>query len=157
MASGNDVWVARNDKRNIFRNEKFENLTLGDFPQVGLDPDSSKTVEYIDDVWLRGKRIVSAFEVEHSTPVYSGILRLTDLKVLQPNIVFPLFVVAPEKRKAKVFQELKRPAFSNEYIRMDEAVRFISYEKVREISGQYIDKSLPPPENVFDAMAEEVL
>lgn len=157
LASGNDVWVARNDKRNIFGGEKFEDFTLADFPQIGLDPDSSKTVEYIDDVWLRGKRIVSAFEVEHSTSVYSGVLRLADLKILQPNIVFPLFIVAPEKRKAKVFQELKRPTFSNEHIRMDEAVKFIAYEKVREVSENYVDKKLSVPEDVFNAISEEVL
>ena len=157
LASGNDVWVARNDKSNVFAGETFEEITLSDLPNLGLDPDSSKTVEYIDDVWLRGRRITSAFEVEHSTSVYSGILRLADLKVLQPNITFPLYIAAPEKRKAKVFRELNRPTFSNEYLKMDKAVKYISYEKIRETHQDYAQKGYPVPENIFNQIAENAV
>lgn len=156
LASGSDVWVARNDRSKVFKGERFKKITLDELPNIGFDPDSSKTVEYIDDVWLRGSRITSAFEVEHSTEIYSGILRLADLKILQPNIVFPLYVVAPEERKVKAFYELKRPVFSNEYLRMDEAVRFISYENVRGVSKSYVERNLPVPENIFDQISEGV-
>jgi len=154
FSSGNDVWVARNDKSKVFAGDTFGEITLPELPNIGLDPDSSKTVEYIDDVWLRGKRVTSAFEVEHSTSIYSGILRLADLKILQPNVVFPLYVVAPSRRKAKVFQELKRPTFSNDYLRMDQAVKFISYEHVRDVSESYVEKGLQVPEKVFEKISE---
>ena len=43
-----------------------------------------QTIEQIDVLWLRGRAIVRAFEVEHTTAVYSGILRMVDLLALQP-------------------------------------------------------------------------
>jgi hypothetical protein len=50
--------------------------------------------------------------VEHTTPVYSGILRMADLLALQPNMDIQLHVVAPESRREKVMSELRRPVFS---------------------------------------------
>ena len=53
----------------------------------------------------RGRSIVRAFEVEHTTSVYSGILRMADLLALQPNMDIKLHIVAPEAKRDKVFQE----------------------------------------------------
>jgi len=50
-----------------------------------------------------------AFEVEHTTAIYSGILRMADLLALQPNMDIRLHIVAPEARKQKVFDEIRRP------------------------------------------------
>ena len=62
--------------------------------------------------WLRGRSIVRAFEVEHTTAVYSGILRMADLLALQPNMDIKLHIVAPTARREKVFEEITRPVFS---------------------------------------------
>ena len=56
--------------------------------------------------WLRGRAIVRAFEVEHTTSIYSGILRMADLLALQPNMNIKLHIVAPYTRRDKVFQEI---------------------------------------------------
>jgi hypothetical protein len=56
--------------------------------------------------------IVRAFEVEHTTSVYSGILRMADLLALPPNMDIKLHIVAPEVKRDKVFQEIRRPVFS---------------------------------------------
>lgn len=53
-----------------------------------------------------------AFEVEHTTSVYSGILRMADLLALQPNMDIRLHIVAPGAKREKVFQEIRRPVFS---------------------------------------------
>lgn len=55
---------------------------------------SAKAVEQIDVLWLQKKAIVRAFEVEHTTAVYSGILRMADLLALQPNFHTKLHIVA---------------------------------------------------------------
>ena len=68
-----------------------------------------KTIEQIDVLWLKRRSIVRAFEVEHTTSVYSGILRMADLLALQPNMAIKLHIVAPEERREKVFQEIRRP------------------------------------------------
>jgi hypothetical protein len=76
--------------------------------------------------------IKSAFEIENSTSIYSGILRLSDLTEA-PNSNYPLFIVASEDRRKRVFEELRRPTFSGPCLRLNEVIRFLGYEKVREI------------------------
>jgi len=58
---------------------------------------------------LKRRAIRRAFEVEHSTSVYSGILRMADLLALQPNMDIRPHIVAPISRQEKVTQELQRP------------------------------------------------
>ena len=76
-----------------------------------------KTIEQIDVLWLRKRSIVRAFEVEHTTSVYSGLLRMADLIALQPNMNIKLHIVAPVAKREKVFQEIRRPVFSLLYIK----------------------------------------
>jgi hypothetical protein len=47
---------------------------------------TTKTIENFDVLWLSGQSIVAAFEVEHTTAVYSGLLRMSDLLTMQPNL-----------------------------------------------------------------------
>jgi hypothetical protein len=57
-----------------------------------------KTIEHIDVIWIRRHSIARAFEVEHTTAIYSGLLRMADLLSLQPDINIRLHIVAPFKR-----------------------------------------------------------
>ena len=69
-------------------------------------------------------------EVEHTTAIYSGILRMADLLALQPNMDINLHIVAPEERRDKVFEQLRRPVFSLlEQQPLAEVCSFLSYEK----------------------------
>ena len=70
---------------------------------------TNRTIELIDVLWLKGNSIVAAFEVECTTAVYSGLLRMSDLLALQPNLNIKLYIVAPDERKDKVEQEIRRP------------------------------------------------
>jgi hypothetical protein len=110
---GLDVWVARND-----RSRKWNGTTLGSLPRIvdelptQFNDATNRTIELIDVLWLSGNSIVAAFEVECTTSIYSGLLRMSDLLALQPNIDINLFLVAPDERRDKVEQELLRPTFS---------------------------------------------
>jgi hypothetical protein len=57
--------------------------------------------------------VVAAFEVEATTSVYSGLLRMSDLVALQPNTSIDLFIVAPDERGRKVRAEITRPTFES--------------------------------------------
>jgi hypothetical protein len=88
-----------------------------------------------------------AFEVEHTTPVYSGLLRMADLLALQPNMDIRLHIVAPEERRDKVFSEMRRPVFSLlERGPLYKSCTFISYENVdgiRELEHlSYINETI---------------
>lgn len=56
-------------------------------------------------------KFVSAYEVEKSTSIYSGILRLTDLALtLSKSEKVSLYLVAPGQREKEIIAQLKRPA-----------------------------------------------
>lgn len=125
-----DVWVPRNDQGKSYDGHLFKSEVLQEFQET-LDVPSY--IKNIDVVWKFGYSVKSAFEIEHSTSVYSGILRLSDLRALTPNSNYPLFIVASRDRRNKVFNELQRPTFNNPFLRLNEAVSFLSYDKVREM------------------------
>ena len=109
---GFSIWIPRNDRSRVIQEwEQGEEKLLDQLP-LNYDEATIRTIEQIDVIWLKKRAIVRAFEVEHSTAVYSGILRMADLLALQPNMDIKLHIVAPTDRKEKVFQELQRPVFS---------------------------------------------
>lgn len=127
-----DVWVPRSDQGKSYQGNAFRPHVQKEF-QASIDV--PKYVENIDVVWKYGHSIKAAFEVEHSTSIYSGILRLSDLRALTPNSVYPLFIVADRERRNKVFSELRRPTFDNPYLRLREVISFLSYDKIRELDN----------------------
>jgi hypothetical protein len=126
-----DVWVPRNDQPKQYEGHQFRDFVLHEFHET---LDVPRSIENIDVVWKFGPySIKSAFEIEHSTSIYSGILRLSDLRAEAPNSNYPLFIVASEDRKRKVFEELRRPTFSGPCLRLHELIKFLGYEKLRDI------------------------
>ena len=130
---GLSVWVARNDRGRSFNGTSFSNIhgLLIELP-VHFDEATNTTIELIDVLWLKGKTIVAAFEIESTTSIYSGLLRMSDLIAMQPNLNIPLFLVAPDERREKVIQEVNRPTFSRLTPPMTEMCRFIPFTALRE-------------------------
>ncbi len=93
---GLDIWVARNDRSREINGHQFSDLEglLVNLP-VLFEPQTRAIVEMIDVIWLKGPTIVAAFEIENSTSIYSGLLRMSDLVTLQPNLSIPLFLWHP--------------------------------------------------------------
>lgn len=134
---GLDVWVARND-----RSRRWNGTTLGALPRMvdelptQFNEATNRTIELIDVLWLSGNSIVAAFEVECTTSIYSGLLRMSDLLALQPNLDINLFLVAPDERRDKVEQELLRPSFSLREKPLSKICGFLPFGKLCEqLSG----------------------
>ncbi len=131
---GLDVWVARND-----RHRKWNSVTLGALPRMvdelptQFNEATNRTIELIDVLWLSGNSIVAAFEVECTTSIYSGLLRMSDLLALQPNLDISLFLVAPDERRDKVEQELLRPSFSLRDKPLSKVCGFLPFGKLCEL------------------------
>ena len=105
------VWVAANDHSKSWDGRPLAELSIRRLPSLGLSAASQAVVSLIDVVWLRGaNEVAAAFEIEHTTSVYSGLLRLADLAALSPNLSFPMYVVTPRARLDKVRRELSRPS-----------------------------------------------
>jgi hypothetical protein len=110
---GLDVWVARNDRSRDWNGHRFTDLPRlrAELP-LQFDEATNRTIELIDVLWLKGNAVVAAFEIESTTSIYSGLLRMSDLIAMQPNLNIPLYLVAPDERRQKVFAEVNRPTFS---------------------------------------------
>lgn len=110
---GYDVLVARNDRSAQYQGRPLGYRCLDCLPDLGLPPEVHATAELIDVLWLyRGKaKIACAFEVEKSTSIYSGILRLTDMALSIPGKEDHLYLVAPTVREKEIIEQLKRPMF----------------------------------------------
>lgn len=128
------IWVPRNDRAAILQQWKPADGTLLDTLPLNYDDTTLRTIEQIDVLWLKGRSIQRAFEVEHSTAIYSGLLRMADLLALQPNMNIALHIVAPAERRDKVLSEIRRPVFSLlENQPLSSRCTFIAYEDLRDI------------------------
>jgi hypothetical protein len=136
-AMGMRVWIPRSDRTRVEAAMSNDGTSLLDNLPLNYDDTTLKTIEQIDVLWLKGRSIVRAFEVEHTTSVYSGILRMADLLALQPNMDIQLHIVAPSERRDKVFTEIRRPVFSLlDRGPLAESCTFLSYDSVRELAMQ---------------------
>lgn len=126
IALGFDVWVAANDTGRPYGSGKLGNGCIASLP-LQHDGDGAEAVRLIDVIWLErpSSRVVAAFEVEHTTSIYSGIVRLLDL-ALGPgkDAARGLFLVAPDDRESEIRAQLSRPAFSRV---ADLRVRYLPY------------------------------
>jgi hypothetical protein len=134
---GLDVWVARNDRGRDFQRRRFDGLRgfRTELPRQ-FDPVTSRTVALIDVLWLDKNSIEAAFEIESTTSIYSGLLRLADLIALQPNLKIPLYIVAPDERREKVISEINRPVFRRLDPPMSEVCQFLSFSALRDGMSQ---------------------
>lgn len=130
---GLDVWVARNDINKEFNGKAFKEISnlRTELPRQ-FDDATNRTIELIDVLWLEGNAIKAAFEVEHSTAIYSGLLRMSDLITMQPNINLDLYIVAPDDRRDKVFNEINRPTFARLKPPLPKICKFIPYSKLKK-------------------------
>ena len=77
---GLDVWVAKNDKSKSYKGQPFSSAKrLLDKLPGQFDEATTRTIELIDVLWLKGNSIQAAFEIESTTSIFSGLLRMADL------------------------------------------------------------------------------
>ena len=152
---GFQVWLPKADRAAVLAEWRSDHQPVVDFLPLNYDETTLKTIENIDVLWLRGRAIVRAFEVEHTTSIYSGILRMADLLALQPNMDIRLHIVAPSERREKVKDEIRRPVFSLlEKAPLAESCTYLSYDAVRDLANE---KHLPHlSDSVLNEYAEEV-
>ena len=112
-AMGYDVFVPASDRGRV-----WDGHELGSLPRVldqlrlPLVPHAMRIIQNIDVLWLDRDAIQAAFEVERTTSIYSGILRMTDLLALQPNLDISCFLVTPDERRERVREQVNRATFA---------------------------------------------
>ena len=122
-----DVWIAANDRSRAYNGGKLGEGCLERLPEAIEKAPGADAIRLIDVLWLdRGKaHVAAAFEVEHSTSIYSGVVRMLDLALgTEAHALEGMFLVAPNGREDEVRAQLTRPAFSRV---ADLQVRYLPY------------------------------
>ena len=152
---GLDVFVARNDQ-----NKSFGGYSFRDIPNLRnqiprqFDEATNRTIELIDVLWLQGDAIVAAFEIEHTTAIYSGLLRMSDLVSMQPNINLNLYLVAPDERREKIMDEIRRPTFARLKPPLPTVCKYIPYSILKQEVGTLGQKARHLKPEFIDDIAE---
>jgi hypothetical protein len=125
---GYDVWVPQNDRA------KLEWTLTPRFSCCDRLPDAYTAVMHIlqevDVIWIEkgSSRLRSLFEVEHSTPIYSGLLRFNDIRLVAPNIHSTFSIVANDARRTYFVRQIRRPTFQRSGL--SEFCTFLEYPNV---------------------------
>ena len=128
---GLEVWAPKRDRGRSWNSQTISQVPrLRDKLPAQFDENTNRTIEEIDVLWLTGQTIVAAFEVEHSTSIFSGLLRMSDLLTMQPNITINLYIVGPDERYTKFENEIARPTFAARARPLYSLCRFLSYSKL---------------------------
>ena len=125
---GYDIWIP-----SIDRNKLDWKLTKKfDCIRELADRYSSiiNIVREVDVLWMkRGSSEISAmFEVEHSTPIYSGLLRFNDLHLIEPNLKPKFSIVSNDLRRSLFLRQISRPTFK--LSGLSELCNFLEYKDV---------------------------
>jgi hypothetical protein len=130
---GFDVWVA--DRGIEWEGQPLGTGCLIDLPIVAADR-TRQVMKKIDVIWFRTGtgHPVRFFEIEHTTSVYSGLLRFNDVMIDLP--IREAFIVGDgEKTKRKFEREIARRTF--EHSRLIDVTRFLLYEQIRQTWQRY--------------------
>lgn len=143
LAHNYDVYVAKNDKNRTCNGNRLGENCVENLNLPGFSPAATNIIEYVDVIWLDGDFIIKMFEVESTTSIYSGILRMTDFMVRVPNIAVDMHIVAASDEEKKVRKEMNRPTFqhvleSAEYC----SLQYLSFDEVQE-THETVDQAGP--------------
>ena len=129
ISLGFDVTPASNDKSKSFGGQSFSFISMNTFPELPCNKETQTTIKLIDVLWFEKgtNNIIGAFEVEKSTSIYSGILRLSDLyfSISDGDEVF--YIIIPNNREKEVVHQLNRPVIKNSKIH----IKYILFSELR--------------------------
>ena len=128
LMKGFDIWIPQNNRGGVDAT-LGAGLSFRDGLPPGLDP-ISEIAEEIDVIWLdRGSNALRGlFEVEHSTPIYSALLRFNDVHISSPSAQGNFQIVANDMRRGVFARQLNRPTFRSSGL--NELCGFLEYRNV---------------------------
>ncbi len=128
FGKGFDIWIPPIDRG------KLDWQLVKKFNCIGNLPsryDRIKgVVREVDIIWLKrgASDLSSMFEVEHSTPIYSGLLRFNDLHLIEPGLKPQFSIVSNDLRKNLFLRQINRPTFKRSGL--SELCNFLEYKDV---------------------------
>ena len=130
---GYDTYVTADD-----RNKKYRDIPLAEIATLQELPNSIaqsilNTVRHIDVIWFKEELPEYCIEVEHSTDITRGLLRLYQLRGLKTSFM----VVAPAEARDKFEREVEKAPFHS----IRDRFRFNSYDDLTRflaVAGEFV-------------------
>lgn len=114
------------DKGRVVESQSLGDIaTLKELPYFGSEK-IMESANNIDVVWVKDEWPEYFFEVEHTTGITQGLLRI--YRVAE-KLSAKCFIIAPEKMLSKFKKEIDRPPFN----KIKERYKFKSYEELQEM------------------------
>jgi len=125
IKKGYDLWFPESDKYKMDSKIVDYSKIRNQLPIYSSDIDN--IISEIDVIWLENSKPISFFEVEHSTPIYFGLLRFNDV-LLTVSGADNFNIVAQNEREGKFSKEIRRPTFRQN--KLIDKVTFLDYENI---------------------------
>ncbi|MFQ3576623.1 MAG: hypothetical protein SNJ77_09325 [Cytophagales bacterium] len=125
IKKGYYIWFPDSDKSNIDSSIVDYSKVIDNLPTFSKEIDH--IISEIDVIWLDNNKPISFYEVEHSTPIYSGLLRFNDVFLTIAG-VNNFNIIADNEREGKFSREINRPTFKKS--KLIDKVTFLNYENV---------------------------
>lgn len=151
-----DSYVARNDKNAQYGGKKMKDVSIPELPYMGISDEASRIISLIDVLWLDQSAPLCAFEIEISTSVHSGLLRMADLLSACPLIKIDLYIVAEAKRKDMVLREISRKAFNHKAFSMIKQCKLLLIEDLEKMYDEITKYKGGLKYNIIDGIALQV-
>jgi hypothetical protein len=125
---GFDVWIPSYDRNKIDieldKTFRFRDSLPERYSKV------RDVIQEIDVIWIKkgSSDFTAMFEVEHSTPIYSGLLRFNDLHLVEPRLNARFNIVSNELRRSLFIKQVTRPTFKSSGL--SEICNFLEYKDV---------------------------
>lgn len=136
IIKGYDIWVPVNDRQKIDNKIVDSSKIVPQLPFFRKNIDN--IIPEIDVIWLDTSKLISLFEVEYSTPIYSGLLRFNDV-LLSISGTTNFNIISDKEKEPKFGKEINRPTFVQS--KLNELVTFMNYENVYQwyhnLTGKY--------------------
>jgi len=128
VIKGYDVWIPLNDRNKLDWNLTDRFACKNELPSRYEKVDD--IVREIDIVWLQkgSSEFKAMFEVEHSTQIYSGLLRFNDLYLIESNLKPKFSIVSNDIKRSLFLRQINRPTFKASGL--SDVCNFLEYRDV---------------------------
>lgn len=145
------TWIAQNDKGLLYQQKRICEYPgaisdLRDERLLQAFDEAIQAALLIDCIWFKnGKLMPAVMEVEHSTGVRSGLLRMKKFKDHLPLFPSRWVIVAPDSDRDRVLRECQAPQFKDldpkffPYSAVEELYALCSKRKIKGISEDFLD------------------
>lgn len=128
LYKGFDIWVPNIDRKKLDwkLTDKFDCI----FELPERYNEIKMIINEVDVIWIKkgASDLFAMFEIEHSTPIYSGLLRFNDLHLIEPSLRPKFSIVANDIRRSLFLRQINRPTFKRSGL--SELCNFLDYKDV---------------------------